>query len=427
MNIQTKKIEKSQIELIVELTVEEFRPYVEKGVKKVSQEVKISGWRPGKVPYDILKQKIGEMTILEEAARIAINKTIDTAINNNINSQTIGQPQVNITKLAPNNPLEYKIVLTMLPEIELGDYKNAKVKLEKKEVRDDEINKMIEYLRESQAKEVIADREVKIGDKIIADIEIFLDNVPIEGGQNKAVAIIIGKEYFIPGFDKKLIGAKKNDVRKFNLPYPKDHHQANLAGKLVDFKVTIKEIYNRQLPELNDNFTKSCGAKNLDELKINIKKNLEQEKSQKERQKTEIKMLDKILEKTKFGDIPEVLINHEAEAMIVELEQGIINQGGKFDDYLASLKKSRDQLILDLLPDALRRVKSAVMIREIAKEEKIKVEEKEIDEKINELLKQYKGQDKITARVKNSDYRIYLQNSLMNRKIIDKLREWNVE
>jgi len=427
MQVTKKDLGKSQIEITVELSLDEFKPYIEKGVKKVSEETKIEGFRPGKAPFAILKQKIGEMTILEEAARIAIGKTIDGVLDENVSGQIIGQPQVDIAKLAPENPLIYKVVLSILPEVKLGEYKNAKIKKEKIEVTDGEVDKLISDIKESRAKEVITEREVGDNDKVIIDVDIFLDNVPIEGGQSKETTIIIGKNYLVPGFDKKLIGAKKGEGREFSLPYPKDYYQTNLAGKLVEFKVKIKEVYERQLPEVNDEMAKTLGLKNLEDLKKNIKDSLGEEKKQKADQTAEIKILEKILEKTKFGDLPEILVQHEVESMIGELEQTITSRGGKFTDYLASLKKTRNQLTLDLLPNAVKRVKSSLVIRQVAIEEKIEVSEKEVDEKIEHILKQYAGYEKIEERVKEPAYRSYLKNSLANNKVMEKLKEWNLE
>src|SRR5680860_1014621 len=175
MKIDKKDLGKSQIEVTVELTVEEFKPYILRGTEKVSMEVKIEGFRPGKAPYEILKNKIGEMTILEEAARIAIDKTLDKVIKENITGQIVGQPQVNITKLAPNNPVEYKMILTMLPEVKLGAYKDLKIKQNKSEVKDEEVEKMISELREMRASEVLSEAEVKDGNRVIMDIGIFID------------------------------------------------------------------------------------------------------------------------------------------------------------------------------------------------------------------------------------------------------------
>lgn len=427
MNVQKKDLEKSQIELTIELSFDEFKPYIERGAEKVSREVKIEGFRPGKAPYDILKQKIGEMTILEEAAYIAINKTIEKAIKENVESRPIGQPQVNITKLAPENPLEFKIILSILPEIKLENYKDAKVKQPKAEIKDEEADKLLNELREMQVKEIIADREIKDGDKAIIDIEMYLDKVPIEGGQGKGTAVIIGKGYIVPGFDKKIIGAKKGDIREFTLPYPKEHYMANLAGKAVEFKITVKEIYKRNLPEVNEEFAKKFGLKSADELKENIKKNILNEKKHKEEIKAEVDMLDKIIAKTKFGEIPEILIKDETKNMLAELEENTTKQGGNFNDYLTHINKTRDQLTLDLLPDAVKRVKTSLVIREIALAEKIKVEDAEIEKEIEHILTHYKGDKAIEDRIRSYAYKEYLRNLMSGRKVIDKLKEWNVE
>ncbi len=427
MKITKKDLEKSQVELNIELTLEEFKPYIKKGVNQVSKEVKIEGFRPGKADYEILKQKVGDMPILEAAARIAINDTIGKAIEQEIkDKQPVGQPQVDIVKLAPNNPLIYKAVLAVLPEVTLGEYKGLGIKEEKEKVSDEEVEKTLNQLREMRVKEVIVDREVKDTDKVLCNVEMFLDNVPIEGGQSKGVAVIIGKGYFVPGFGKKLIGAKKGEIKEFKLLYPKDFHQANLAGKNVEFKVKINEIYSRELPELNDEFASGFGVKKLDELKKSIKENLQKEKEQASKQKTEIAMLDKILEKTKIGDLPEMIINNEAQSMMEEMKTQIESQGGKFDEYLKSINKTYGDLLLEITPNAIKRLKTALMIREIAIKEKIEVSEKEIDEKIEELLKKYKGYEKVEERVKEPSYRAYLSNTIINQKVIDKLREWNI-
>lgn len=426
MNITKKDLEKSQVELTIELTLDEFKPYISKGAEKVSQEVKIEGFRPGKVPYNILKQKIGEMTILEEAARIAINKTLDEVITKNISGDPVGQPQVEITKLAPDNPLEYKIKLALLPKLELGNYKELKIKQKKIEIKDEDTEKMLNDLREMRAKEAIADREIKEGDKAIVDIQMYLDKVPIEGGQNKDTAIMVGKNYIVAGFDKKILGAKKGDTREFSLPYPKDHHMQNLAGKMVEFKVTIKEVYNRELPALDDGFALNFGLKKLQELKDNIKKSLADQKQKEADLATEREMLDKITEKTKFGDIPEMLVDNEVKTMLSELEQTITNQGGKFSDYLSSLKKTRDQLTLDLLPDALKRVKVSLLIREIGDKEKISATEEEVDKYLEELKQHYKDNKEMSEQMKSPAYKNYVANVLTSRKIVDQLRKWNI-
>jgi len=426
MQITKKDLDKSQIEITVELSPEEFKPYIEKGAAKVAKEVKIEGFRPGKAPYEILKQKIGEMTILEESAHIAINKTIDDIIEKNtMERQAIGQPQVNITKLAPNNPLEYKIVLSLLPTIALGKYKDLKIKVEEAKLDEKELNKTLKDLQEMRAQETVAERPIQEGDKAVVDIHMFLDNVPVENGHHHDLAVILGKEYFVPGFDKNIIGAKKDDEREFMLPYPDDHHQRNLAGKMVKFVVKIKEVLNREIPELNDAFAEVFRLKNLDQLKKDLTENLIAEKKQNLELKGESEMIGKIVEDTKFGDLPEALINSEVNNMLAELEQSVVRQGGKFKDYLASIKKTREALSLELVPNAIKRVKSALVIRELAVVEKINVAEEEIQAKIAELKKQYANNHDILHMIEEPGYHHYLSNILTNEKVIAQLKEWN--
>lgn len=426
MKVEKKELVKSQMEILVEVSSEELQPYLEKGAQKVSEQVKIEGFRPGKAPYDILKQKIGEMTILEEAAHLFIEKQVDEIIKENLIGQDpVGQPQIEITKLAPGNAMGFKVILSLLPKISLGEYKGFNLKVEEVEVSKEELEKTLRDLREMRAQEVISEQPAKIGDKVIIDVEMFLDKVPIEGGQSKDVAVILGKDYFVPGFDKKLEGSKKDESREFSLLYPDNHHQANLAGKMVSFKVKTKEIYDRQVPELDDKFAAIFQFKNVSELSKALEENIEHEKKHQAEHKYEAEMLEKIISSAKFGDLPDILVNNEIQVMLGELEQSLSQQGAKLDDYLNHLKKSKDQLIMDFTPSALKRVKTALAIREIAIIEKIKVSEKEIDNKLEELKTRYKNQKEIQDMISQAHYRQYLENLLSNEKVIKSLKEWN--
>jgi trigger factor len=427
MKVEKKILEKSQIELVVELSVEEFSPFVARAAEEISQEIKIDGFRPGKAPLEMIKKKVGEMSLLERAANLAINKVLGGVLQEHAKEEKIfGQPLVDVLKLAPDNPFEFKATLSVLPPITLGEYKNLNVPATKAKIDQKEVDRVIDYLRETRVKEAAVDKAAGAGDKITADVGMFLDNVPIEGGQSKSVAIIIGKEYFVPGFDEKIKGAKKGETKEFFLPYPKDFHQKNLAGKNVEFKVEVREVFERIVPEMNDELAKNFGGKDLADLKQLIEKDILGQKSFEAERKTELDVLEKILAKTKFGDLPEMLITNETEKMLMEIEENVSRQNGKMEDYLSSLKKTRNQLALDLLPEALKRVKTALLIREVGEKELIVPTENEVEEKIKSLLEQYKGYAKVEERVKDSNYRAYLKNSLASQKVVEKLKEWNV-
>ncbi|HOZ53490.1 MAG TPA: trigger factor [bacterium] len=427
MKVVQKDLEKSQIELTVEVSVEDFTPFISKGAESLSKEIKIEGFRPGKVPVEILKQKIGEMAILEESAKLVINKQIYEVIDENIkDKQVVGQPEVNITKLAPGNPLEYKIKVITLPEIKLGEYKNFAFKKEEIKASEEEVNKVMNDLLEMRATEKISEDAIKDGDKVIASVNLFLDKVPVEDGQNPEVTVLIGKNYFVEGFDKNLIGLKKGDSKEFGLVYPDKHWQKNLAGKKVDFKVEIKEVYNREIPEINDDLAKMFRFKNVEELKKNLSTTIEEQKKKETDQKMEIKIMDKILDNSKFGDIAEDLIKNESEIMMREIEQNIISQGGKFEDYLKSVGKSYEQLMLEMMPNAVKRVKGALMLKEVAKLEKIELNDQEIDAELDRLKSKYGNSPEAAKNIASPAYRSYLSSFLLNQKIIDKLKEWNI-
>ena len=429
MQINKNNNESKEIELTVELSVEEMKPHIEQATDKISKDVKIDGFRPGHIPYDVLKKQVGEMAIIQEAANLAIQKTADNVIKDNVDfkiEEVVGRPEVKLTKVAADSPIEYKIIMQLMPEITLGKYKELGIKPKEIKLEDKEIEKVITDLRNMRAKEVVVDREIKDGDKATVNIQMFLDNVPVEGGQSQDTAVMVGADYIIPGFDKELIGAKKGETKEFKLQFPTEHYQKNLAGKMVDFKVAIKDVYERELPELNEEFVKTLGVKNAEELKSKIKENLENDNKQKTEQKTVLEIFEKIIDKTKFSHIPESMIHSESHNMIHELKKNVEQQGGKFEDYLMHVKKTSEELEQDFKPDAAKRVKTSLMISQVVKAEKIEVAKEELEAKVVESLKAYESNEEMKKKADTAEFRNYLQYNLLNKKVIEKLKEWNV-
>lgn len=426
MQVTKKELEKSQIELTIEISVEEFAPYIEKGAVKLAEKVKVEGFRPGKVPMDILKQKVGEMAILEEAAHVAIHKTIDDILEQQtMDRMAVGQPKVEITKLAPGNPFEYKVITAVMPKVALGKYKDLKIKPAEAKVEEVDIEKTLKELQEMRVKEVVSEDGAADTDKVLVDIEMFMDKVPVEGGQTKDLAVIIGKNYFVGGFDGKLVGAKTGEELNFSLPFPTDHHQKNLAGKMVDFKVKIASIYKRELPELTDEFAVGFRFKDLVDLKKTLSENILADRKNQAETKAELEMLDKIVSDTKFGDLPEQMVESETHFMMHEIEEDITKQGGKMEDYLQHIGKTRNELVMDLLPNAVKRVKTALIMKEVGVVEKLEATEKEIDDKISELKEAHKDNKDLEKMTADKGYRRYVGNILQNGKVITKLKEWN--
>ncbi|MDP1747482.1 MAG: trigger factor, partial [Bacteroidota bacterium] len=206
------------------------------------------------------------------------------------------------------------------------------------------------------------------------DFKTFVDKVAIENGSQKKFLVVIGEGTFIPGFEDQLVGMKEGEEKKFSLRFPKNYHDKNLADKMVDFEVKVNGVYEITLPELDDEFAQSIGNfKNVAELKKQMQDNLVHEAEHKEKHRLEDEILDEVIKISKFGEIPEILVNSETQKMVSELEENIKQQGLQFEDYLQHLKISRSNLLLEFAPQAVKRIKSALVIRVLAKEHNISV------------------------------------------------------
>jgi trigger factor len=384
--------------------------------------VKIDGFRPEKVPFDILKQKVGEMAIYEKAAEFATEKTYPKFVKEE-RTETIGGPEIVIVKLAPGNPFVYKATVSLLPSVKLGDYRKIRVARKKSEVEEKKIDAALSELQKMQTKEVLANRPAKKEDKIILDMDMLQDKVPLEGGQAKNHSIYLGESYYIPGLTEQLIGLSAGECKEFSLPFPKEHYQKNLAGKNVDFKVKISSVFELQPPALDDSFAKNLGQESIEKLKNIIRENLLAETENKEELRLESEILKQVVDESRFDDIPETLVSAEAHKMVHELEDGLAEKGISFDDYLRNLKKTEKELMLDFAPRAVERIKTALAIKEIAVVEKITAEEKEIDEEIEHLVQAYKNEPDLQERVRSEESRQYLENIIKNRKTIKLLKD----
>ncbi|MCK4967509.1 MAG: trigger factor, partial [Candidatus Aenigmarchaeota archaeon] len=287
-----------------------------------------------------------------------------------------------------------------------------------------EIDKALNNLRQMKAKEELVDRAIKNGDRVILDINMFLANVPLEHGQSKDQSIIIDEKQFIPGFKEKIIGLHQGEKKEFPLIFPKKYYDQHLAGKKIDFKIEIKKVFQRILPELNDDFAQQViKGQKLTELKKLIKNNLFQQQQQQADQKIELDIIDQMVNKSTFEPIPEILIDHEQEKMIVELEEQIKKQNLKFDDYLSNLKKTKQELKKELRIPAEKRVKTSLIIKEIAKQEKIIVSEEEINEQIKQISNIYKDQPDVLEKINLPANRHYLSNVIATRKTMEKIKK----
>ncbi len=428
MNYQheIKKLPKNEIEITVTIPKGELQPFMTKAAENLSQQTKIEGFRPGKASLEIIKQKVGEMKLLEEAAALAVEKSyIEIAKQEKIEPLT--SPKVDFVKLAPENDFVYKATVALIPKVKVGKWQDIKIKEKPIKITDEQINKVLEEIKESRAKEVLEDKKVEKGDKVEIDFDVFRDNVPIEGGAQKKYPLIIGSDHFIPGFEDNLIGLKTNEEKEFELKFPDEYHNKNLAGKPAKFKVKILAVYKRELPEINDEFAKSLGQESLTKLKEQIQHNLEHEEHHKEEEKIDRELLEKLIEISEFEEIPDLLIDAETKKMVQELESNIAMQGLKFDDYLKHLNKTREQMIIDFIPQGIKRVKGALITRQLFFDEKLEIKESEIDMEIEKILQHYQNNPEMIKNFKTLEYRDYVRNMIGNQKVMEILKSTCIE
>jgi len=430
MKVDKKELPKKQIEFIFELSAEELKPYVDQAVTEISSQKKIKGFRPGKAPYNLVVQEVGEMQVMQTAANIAISKLVYEHLEKE-DIETIDQPAIEVVKLAPNNPFIFKAILALMPKVEIADYSKITIKpLPETKIDAKEIEKTLDDLKKMRSKEAVADKAAEKGDKVELNFDTFMDNVPIEHGSAKKHSLVVGENKMIPGFEENIEGMKKDEEKEFDLAFPKEYHAKELAGKKATFKIKILAVYKIELPTIDDAFAKELGLTDLKTLKSHIESNIKKEKQVKEEQKQELEMINALIEKSKFDELPEVLINQEVHKMVHELEDNVTKQGMDFKNYLEHIKKTEADLKLDFTADAIKRVKTAVLIREIAQKQKLEITDKEIDEEVERTIASYKLNpayaaqiDELEKNIKSDNARQYFKNLIINRKTIKFLKD----
>lgn len=423
MKYTVKDLPKSMKEIRVEFPSDELKPHIEAAAARLSQHAKIEGFRPGKATYDVMVGRFGEGPILEEALPTIVRKALVEAVTKE-SIETVGEPSINVEKAAPGNDVVFTATVSILPKVKkLADIGSFTVEAKPTDIKDEEVGRVVDDLRKMQKTEHDVERESKAGDKITVDMDMTLDGVPVEGGAVKGHHIYLDEEYFIPGLKEKVIGTKKGETREFKLKFPEDHFQKHLAGKDVDFKVTVTDIKELRQPELNDEFAKSVGKDTVKELNDIIRKNLETEAVNKEKQRQEIAAMEKLIEKSDFDEIPDLLVTSQAQQMLHEFQHSIEKQGMSFDDYLANIGKKKTDLLLDFTPEAMKRAKSSILVRAIAEKEDINPSDTELLEEQTKMINMYKDDPETQERVRSEEGMRYLNIMLRNRKVMEFIRE----
>jgi trigger factor len=417
-----KKLPQSQVEFIITVEPEEYQKNLEKAAHRISEVTAIKGFRPGKAPFEMIKKEIGEMKLLQEALESIIQKTFFEAITAE-KLETVGMPKIEVEKLAPGNNVVYKAVVALLPIVKLPDLTKIKVEKKVKPVDDKQLNETLDALRGMHAKEVIKTGSAEGTDKLVVDMDMLLDNVPIEGGQAKNYQVYLGEDHYIPGFNDQVKGMKDGDEREFSLDFPPTHYQKQIAGKNIKFKVKARGVYERQLPELNDEFAKTLGQDSADTLKTLVRGNLTHEAEHRADELVEIEILEKLIDESEIEEIPIVLVDSERQKMFHELKHDLERNGVTIEKYLEDIKKTEEQIYNDFKTQAEKRAKATLVSRAVAVENKITAEPAEINQEIELIRDAYKDNEDAIKNLSHPEVRDTIARTVVNKKVVAWLKE----
>ncbi len=422
MSYTLKKTDKSTAELTITVAPADYKKNMEVAAVRLSERAAIKGFRPGKAPYDLVKQEMGEIRILEEAMQSIVESNFFKAVSEE-KLDTIGMPQISLQKFAPGNELVFTASVALLPKVTVPDLTTINVEGKPVTVSKEQIDETMENLRKMQGKEVIKAGSATKDDKVVVNMDMFIDKVPMEGGQAPNHQVYLSEPHYIPGFAEELVGLKKDDTKEFTLKFPKEHYQKHFAGKDVDFKVKVNEVYELSYPELNDEFAKALGQQSLEKMVELLTTNLTREGQRKEDERFEIALLEQLIEKSSFEVIPDVLIDAEKNKMFYELKHNLEEQGIPVEKYLADMKKTEAEILADFTAQADKRAKAALISRQIALQNNIKIEPDEMNKELDAIRAAYPNNPQVEENLKRQEVIQTIATTLQNKKVMQWVKE----
>lgn len=424
MKSSWEKIEKNQVVLDIEVDAEQVAAALDKAFKKVVQKINVPGFRKGKVPRSIFEAKFGVESLYQDALDILLPEAYVKAVEES-GIEPVDRPDVDVEKMAKGQPLKFKATVIVKPEVELGNYKGLEIAEKPVVVSAEEIDEELKRLQNRHAELVVLEEgAVENGDIAIIDFEGFVDGAAFEGGKAEKYSLELGSGSFIPGFEEQLVGMSKGDAKDIEVTFPADYHSEELKGKPAVFKVTLHEIKRKSLPALDDEFAKDVSEfDTLEEFKQDIEKRLKERKEQEKQKEKETSVVEKAVAAAKV-DIPEVMIDSEAEQMVRDFENRLKTQGMNLELYCQFTGQNEQSLKEQMKADAEKRVRNNLVLETIAKAENITASEEDINKELEDMAKQYQRSAEELRNILNANGHLEsLKSDLTIRKTVDFLVE----
>lgn len=451
MQIEIKKLPKSEIEMEIEVPTDEWDKYLSLAVKNLGQNLEVPGFRKGQAPRQVVEREIGKDKIFQEAAQLCCRKSyVRVLMDKKI--EAVGAPQITVLKMAAGNPFMFRAQVAVVPEVSLPDYKKIARDVPKNKIKtnDKDIKETINYLRKSRAQFVTLIRPAQKGDCV--KIDLWVDQTPSTevllkpgldeatlqdeqkplAGELKDQVIVLGENSLLPGLDEKLLGMKEGETREFDLELPvfeggSINDRLNSANQrstqTAKVRAKMNLVQKIVLPEMNDEFVMSLGKfKNVTDLNKNLRQGILTEKKMKEDERWHMAVINKIADQSQI-DLPEILIKREQDKMMTELESNLTALGLQLKDYLAKIQRTEAQIQESFIKQAGQRVKIGLCLRQIARQEKVKIDERDLKAEMNKFLGQFESIDQAKKNIDLEALRLYTEGLMENRQVFTLLEK----
>ena len=424
MKTKFKKLSDSRVEITVTLDSKDLKAAEEKALEKLSKEIKVEGFRKGKVPAEVAKKFIPENDLNAETIDSAVRATVIEAFKENEKSPLV-LPAVNVTKYVPGEMAEYTATADIIPEVTLGDYKKLGVKKPEVKVEANDIDAILNNLAESFAEKKVVKRAAKLEDEVIIDFVGKKDGEAFPGGSAKDYHLVLGSKSFIPGFEDGIVGHESGDKFDLKLTFPKDYGVKDLAGAKTVFEVLLKQVNEIVKAPIDDEMAKKCGPfKTLKDLKEDIKKNLTAQNEQRVSDKYKDDLVNALVKKSKVP-APEILIDDQMRMIKDDITRNVASQGMSFEDYLKRGGETEENWEKEARKVAEARVKASLVLQNLAIAEKITVSDDVVAAKIAELRDVYKKSPEAIKSLKDPNVKMDIKNRMIIEETLNYLVKVN--
>lgn len=427
MSSQIENLEKNMVKITITVEADEVEKAIERAYQKQKSKISVPGFRKGKVPRKMVEKMYGAGVFYEDAANDMIQTAYTKAVEES-DLDIVSRPKIDVTQLEAGKEFIFTAEVAVKPAVELGEYLGVEVPKADVEVTEDEINAEIDREREQNSRIVtVEDRAVEDKDMVTIDFEGFVDGVAFEGGKGTDYPLTIGSHSFIDTFEDQLIGKNIGEETEVNVTFPEEYHAEELKGKPATFKVTIKKIQKKELPELNDEFAGEVSEfETVDEYKNSIKQNISDRKQNEAKSAKQDAAIEKAIENATM-EIPEAMVDLQVEQMAQDFARRLSSQGLSVEQYFAYTGMDAAQLQEQMKPQALKRIQSSLVLEAIVAKENIEVSDDEMKKEVEDMAKAYEMEvEKLEEYLSEAD-KDNIKKDIQNRKAAELIADKAVE